>query len=194
MWRKNRRPLGNGTCYGVDNNRNYDVSWLPDSVSEETVPCQEDYRGPKPFSEPETQAIKSILKNNDIKFYLTIHTYGNAIFYPYAHKHEEPENIMKIRMVADAACLYAAEKLKVDFQCDPLHKLYIVHGGAIDYALNAGAPYSIAIELGPQATGFQVPLDKLAETVEYGWEVARVMLYKAAELGFNVVKPHKVVH
>lgn len=58
--RKNRRNTdclddvisGNGN--GVDLNRNYGFSWGSNEVGSSGNKCQEDYRGPSAFSEPET--------------------------------------------------------------------------------------------------------------------------------------------
>jgi hypothetical protein len=48
-------------------------------------PCVYNYAGPKPFSEPETQAYKNFLtqRKNDIQFVLNVHSNGNAFIYPF---------------------------------------------------------------------------------------------------------------
>lgn len=65
MVRKNLRPTGTTeSCnQGVDLNRNYDISWDNKNDPETTYECSEVYRGSKPFSEPETQAIKNMVEN-----------------------------------------------------------------------------------------------------------------------------------
>ena len=55
MWRKNRRKNENSECDGVDLNRNFDKGYGDHSSDD---PCQEDYRGPEAFSEPEAQALR----------------------------------------------------------------------------------------------------------------------------------------
>jgi len=54
-WRKNRRSNGGGS-YGVDLNRNYSYMWGGPGSSGD--PWSDIYRGPAPFSEPETQSIQ----------------------------------------------------------------------------------------------------------------------------------------
>lgn len=44
---------------GVDLNRNFGYKWAHDSEGSSPKKCAEDYRGPAPFSEPETKAIKA---------------------------------------------------------------------------------------------------------------------------------------
>jgi len=41
MWRKNRKP--NGSSYGVDLNRNYDLGW-DNTCSGSSVPASETYK------------------------------------------------------------------------------------------------------------------------------------------------------
>lgn len=58
MWRKTRSAT-NGACRGVDPNRNWGHRWGGEGAS--TSPCAETYRGPRPFSEPETSAIRDFI-------------------------------------------------------------------------------------------------------------------------------------
>ncbi|HKB15462.1 MAG TPA: M14 family metallopeptidase, partial [Planctomycetota bacterium] len=51
MWRKNRRPNGDGT-FGVDLNRNYGFQWGIDNTGSSPNTNSETYRGTAPFSEP----------------------------------------------------------------------------------------------------------------------------------------------
>ena len=66
MWRKTRSS-GNGACRGVDPNRNWGHRWGGEGAS--TSPCAETYRGPRPFSEPETAAVRDFIlaRNSQIK-------------------------------------------------------------------------------------------------------------------------------
>lgn len=81
---------------GVDLNRNWGVDF---GVSEKTQiglnarnqyddcgdPCGECYRGPEPFSEPETRAIRDFLQANkdSVKFVYNFHSNGNMWIYPF---------------------------------------------------------------------------------------------------------------
>ncbi len=86
-WRKNRWPNPGGS-YGVDLNRNYGYNWgccggssgTPDSLL---------YRGPTPFSEPETQVVRDfVLAHPDITAAVTFHTYSELILYPYGYTNQ----------------------------------------------------------------------------------------------------------
>jgi hypothetical protein len=46
--------------------------------------CLEAYRGEKPFSEPETQAIKSFIESHpNIKIAMNYHSFGNLLIIPF---------------------------------------------------------------------------------------------------------------
>lgn len=62
----------------MDLNRNYDYKWGLDNEGSSANKCQEDYRGPYPFSEPETQAIKEFVESKPaIKIAVNFHSWGN---------------------------------------------------------------------------------------------------------------------
>jgi len=83
FWRKNRRDNGDGT-FGVDLNRNFSVGYGKSINTASNV-----YSGPKPFSEPETLAIKNFVDNKDnITIALDYHSQGNVFFPAHKFKHE----------------------------------------------------------------------------------------------------------
>jgi hypothetical protein len=65
LWRKNDNP-GDGTCpkhsIGTDLNRNYEWMW-GDTSGASGDPCDEDYFGSGPASEPEVQAVIAYAKS-----------------------------------------------------------------------------------------------------------------------------------
>jgi len=92
MWRENRR-FNSTNCYGVDLNRNYGPYYMwnsPNGGSSTTPTCgQGTYRGPSPFSEPETQAIDAFMRTHNIKTAFNYHTYGNYLIYPWGYLSRE---------------------------------------------------------------------------------------------------------
>ena len=79
MWRKNRRNNGNGT-FGVDLNRNYSYGWGTTGTS--TTPSNDTYCGPSAFSEPETQAMRWLVQNNNFEMAFNAHTYAEELLFP----------------------------------------------------------------------------------------------------------------
>lgn len=47
-------------------------------------PCDETYRGPEPFSEPETQAVRDLVARcaKELRVVYNFHTYGNFFLHP----------------------------------------------------------------------------------------------------------------
>jgi len=81
--RKNRNVEG-----GVDLNRNYGHNWGYDNTGSSPDPTSGTYRGPAPFSEPETRALKSLCENLDFKVALNAHTHGNLLIHPYSYNNQ----------------------------------------------------------------------------------------------------------
>jgi hypothetical protein len=85
--RKNCRTDG-GACLtsvglaepGVDPNRNYGGFWGGPGAS--TTPVDQDYRGPGPFSEPETQNIRELVSERQVVSLITNHTFSNLVLRP----------------------------------------------------------------------------------------------------------------
>lgn len=95
-WRKNRNPAsGCATTYGVDLNRNFSVGWdAPGGMS--TYGCSNFYRGPQPFSEPETAALRdyfqALVTSSGVltstvgaSLYISLHAHGNGVMWPWAY-------------------------------------------------------------------------------------------------------------
>jgi carboxypeptidase T len=98
LWRKTRSPCAAPAIpatIGVDPNRNFDIAWDFDVYYSPTVPADprlaaskqpamENYIGPTPFSEAETKNIKWILDNNNVDFFIDLHSFSLKIMYPWS--------------------------------------------------------------------------------------------------------------
>lgn len=69
-----------GVDRGTDLNRNYGAFWGGDGAS----PLWSDstYRGPAPFSEPETRAVRDLVSERQVTNLISNHTYGNLVLRP----------------------------------------------------------------------------------------------------------------
>ncbi|MGF3554708.1 MAG: M14 family metallopeptidase [Thermoplasmatota archaeon] len=91
----NHGPLGfkkEVTSYGVNLNRNYGYDWfyyylfpLNYNLFFNMYDKSPNYRGPYPFSENETKAIKKFVETHKINFSISYHTFGELIFFPWYH-------------------------------------------------------------------------------------------------------------
>lgn len=71
----------------MDLKRNYGYQWNYDDVGSSSDVCADTYRGPSPFSEPETQAIRDFIADwPNIKVALNLYTYGNVLVHPFNYE------------------------------------------------------------------------------------------------------------
>jgi len=131
-WRKNRRV--NGGSYGVDLNRNYSYKWGYDDRGSSPIPSSSTYRGPAAFSEPETTAIRNIMKDPGFDFALDYHSYGEYILIPYSYDTLErapnPERDYFLQ-IGNGMNTKLNNRYRVGTCLETLR--YPVNGGAIDY-------------------------------------------------------------
>ena len=65
---------------GVDPNRNYGAFWGGNGSSDTYV--EQDYRGPGPFSEPESQNIRELVSGRQVTTLITNHTFSGLVLRP----------------------------------------------------------------------------------------------------------------
>ena len=82
---------------GVDLNRNYSFKFAYDEEGSVSDPCDEIYRGESAFSEPETRAVRSMVKKSGkIDAAMNFHAYGNLWITPFCYyKGEDNFSLMK---------------------------------------------------------------------------------------------------
>jgi carboxypeptidase T len=83
-WRKNRR--NNGSCFGVDLNRNYSFGWGYDNSGSSPDPCSDTYRGPSANSEPESQAVKNLVDAVRPKISFSTHSVAGRYLNPFGFR------------------------------------------------------------------------------------------------------------
>jgi len=85
-------PCPEITQDGVDLNRNFPADWggeYAPNLRRVKSTCSPGYRGPSPFSEPETQAIRDVVLNYNVRFAMSFHSLAHSkltplIIHPYA--------------------------------------------------------------------------------------------------------------
>jgi len=112
LWRKNRArsPLTLGLCRGVDLNRNFGFKWAEgvsvfDPRPASPIPCLDTYHGGQPFSEPETRAVRDFVmsKRHRLASYISFHSFGNKILYPWGHTSEKTTDWRDLKAFAESA-------------------------------------------------------------------------------------------
>jgi murein tripeptide amidase MpaA len=193
MWRKTRSRTGKknlfgNECHGVDPNRNFGYHWGGYGASEDA--CKETYRGPHAFSEPETLAMKNFLlsENADFKLYLTFHSYGQYILYPWGYDKLDTRDFRDLKRVGDITG-NALKKLNgASYQIGSAAKmLYPASGGSDDWAKGgAGIKFSYTVELPDTGRhGFILPARHIKAV---GFQATTVVKAMLTEIGSYLPK------
>ncbi len=152
FWRKNRRNNGNGT-YGVDLNRNYSYFWGNDDNGSSPDPSSSTYRGPGPFSEPETRTIRDFVQEHEFVFSQNYHTHGNLLIYPWAYNNQLADTSLAI-----FGKLFTRENhYKTGTAIETVG--YNVNGNSDDWIYAVGGANSFTPEVG--TTGFWPQPDEI---------------------------------
>jgi len=89
MWRKNLRDNNEdniiSSADGVDLNRNYGNHWGYDNSGSSPYQSDPTYRGPGPFSEPETQALQAFIDAHHFTAAINYHTFSDLMIFPYSY-------------------------------------------------------------------------------------------------------------
>jgi len=135
LWRKNKRDNNNNgvfeTTYdGVDLNRNFGYMWGCCNGSSPNPPA-ETYRGPYPFSEPESQAYRNFFNQVKPSIAVDIHTYSNLNLWPWGYTSTPTPDDTVYRAIAWRIFRYNAYR---SFQAI---NLYVTDGTTDDWIYGA---------------------------------------------------------
>ncbi|KAH8302226.1 hypothetical protein KR044_004254 [Drosophila immigrans] len=182
-WRKNRRPHKGTKFVGTDCNRNYDVFWEsgPSKTQRNT------YKGERPFSEPETRAMRNILDSlsPNLLFFLSLHSYGQSIMYPWGYSRDPPYHWRELHTLAtsgrSAIKTYNGREYRTgSISC--LTKRTIA-GSVVDYVYGVlKAPMALVMELPSRELGFQPPVEMISQIGHESWFGIREMCKSAFDL------------
>ena len=152
FWRKNRQPTAGTPYIGTDLNRNFGYKWGGGGRTS-TNPAAITYRGPKPFSAPETQAIRDFLASRvvngrqQIRTHITFHEAGRLVMWPYGYTTANiPGDMTKNdhdALVHIGKAMAASNGYKPEQASD----LYVTSGTTRDYAYGTYRIFSYTFEL-----------------------------------------------
>lgn len=132
--------------------------------------CSEIYAGSEPFSEPETAALAAYVQANAdrIKLYLTFHSYGQYLLYPWGYTSALPEDAGTLHALATrveaAIASYSGTRYTIG---SSTNVLYAAAGGSDDWVKAVGGvALSYTIELpGGGSYGFDLPASRILPVV-----------------------------
>ncbi|MBK8557718.1 MAG: immune inhibitor A [Lewinellaceae bacterium] len=150
FWRKNRRDNQDGT-FGVDLNRNYGYEWGFDDNGSSPTTSSEVYRGPSPFSEPETRMLRDFCLQHQFFLALNYHTYGNLLIYPWSYNDVQADP--GFLPLANLFTRYNNYRAGTSIQTVG----YQVNGNSDDWMFGGADVYAFTPEVGPGSYGFWPP-------------------------------------
>lgn len=190
MIRKNRNisPVCTEFTGGVDLNRNYSFMFGLNESGSSGNPCEEDFRGSHPFSEPETLTIKNFVENHpNIVTGINMHTYGNAWIFPFNFVHDSGNHLLEKKKPK----FY---KFYKEFVADMKHKhekadygnaqktvQYPTNGEAGDWMTEEHNIINLDVELGnldKRSDQFYPPKSIIPNIVSYNFKVFRQFFWK----------------
>ncbi|MFH0815723.1 MAG: M14 family zinc carboxypeptidase [Methanobacteriota archaeon] len=145
-WRKNRRPVdsnGDGITdgVGVDLNRNYGHLWGEGNSVHD--PASQEYCGPGPFSEVETNAIRMLAEREKFSTSVSFHSYGELVYYPWNNGQDTGSNATLEALASEVA-------ERNGYTAVEGHTTYQTFGDSDDwlYANMSAAPVTVEIGTG----------------------------------------------
>lgn len=178
LWRKNRAR--GGFCQGVDLNRNFGFHWGERGSSPQ--PCMETYRGTGPFSEPETASIQRFItqhKGANWKAYLSFHSYGQYILYPWGFNQALPQDYLDLDRLGRLAVSAIQQAGGPAYTLGSSGRtLYPAAGGSDDWAKGVmGIKYAYTIELRDNGRfGFVLPASYINPTAKEAYAAIRAIV------------------
>ncbi|XP_055843286.1 carboxypeptidase B-like [Episyrphus balteatus] len=174
LWRKNRSKTNRQSCRGVDLNRNFDINWKGPGSS--TNACSDTYRGASPGSELETQAVVKFLsrRTKNLGAYLTFHSYGEMIVYPWAYKKAKVRDHKELQAAAQLAVNNIKKETGRAYRAAPTYELLgVAGGGSDDWSRDSlGVKYVYTVELRDRGYyAFVLPKEQIKPTSKEGWAI-----------------------
>jgi len=150
-WRKNRRP--NGIWTGVDINRNYSYAFAYDNIGSSNLGAHPWYRGDSAFSEPESQAMRSLIVSKHFSLELNWHSYSDYLIYPWNYDGSHTADSVYYEQLGRYVCLESHFRYGT---CNQTYG-YNSNGDADDFAYGDTTKnkiISLTAEIGSSTDGF----------------------------------------
>uniref|UniRef100_A0A4Y0BR26 Peptidase M14 domain-containing protein n=1 Tax=Anopheles funestus TaxID=62324 RepID=A0A4Y0BR26_ANOFN len=169
LWRKNRNA-DNVLCAGTDVNRNFPFRWSYTSHS-----CTDGFAGKMPGSERETQSMMLLMSQfaRSIKMYLSVHSCGDYILYPYGYAYQPAANAEDLYALGMKAAEAVQKVGGPEYVVGQASGLLYLATGSDDFIYGAyGVEYAYTLELscGNRGYGFIIESEQIktiaAETFE----------------------------
>jgi len=164
-WRKNRQPNAGTTDIGTDLNRNWSYKWGCCGGSSGAT-SSTTYRGPSPFSAPETQVVRDFVESRvvggvqQIRANIDFHTFDELVLWPYSYTLTDVPADMTQDDHDALAALGQAMAASNGYTPEQASDLYVFDGSINDWLYGVHRIFSYTFEMYPISTdqaGFYPP-------------------------------------
>jgi hypothetical protein len=186
-WRKNRQPNAGSSNVGTDLNRNWGYQWgccggSSGSTSSTT------YRGPAPFSAPETVALRDFVASRviggtqQITAHIDFHSYGELLMWPYGYTATD----VPADMTQDDHDVFVAMGQAMaatnGYTAQQLNDLYVTDGTINDWLYGVHRIFTYTFEMYPVSSspGFYPPDEVIPTETARNRAAVLYLLDKAA--------------
>jgi murein tripeptide amidase MpaA len=193
-WRKNRQPNSGSTYVGTDLNRSWGYQWGCCGGSSGTR-SSETYRGPSPFSAPETQRVRAFVTSRvvggrqQITANIDFHTYSELVLWPYGYTRADTAPGLSADAQAALSTLGRSMAATNGYTPEQSSDLYIADGTINDWLWGTYRIFSYTFEMYPRtssAGGFYPPDEVIGrETTRNRAAVLRLL--DAADCPYEVI-------
>jgi len=164
-------------CWGTDPNRNFDINHGTAGSSDN--PCQDTYHGDRPFSEAESEAMKTATEQiiashggAEKVVYVSVHAYSQLWMFPHGHVKSKSPHHYSLNKVANKAVQDLSATHGTKFKVGPIATvIYQAAGSSTDWVHSKmGVKYAYALELRDRGQhGFMLPVAQIQPTVQETW-------------------------
>lgn len=193
-WRKNRQPNSGSSYVGTDLNRNWAYQWgccggSSGSTSSST------YRGPAPFSAPETARIRDFVNSRvvggrqQITANIDFHSYSELVLWPYGFTRSDTAPGLTVDDQSALATLGRSMAATNGYTAEQASDLYITDGDINDWLWGQHRIFSYTFELYPassSAGGFYPPDEVIVRETSRN-RAATLLLLDAADCPYEVI-------
>lgn len=153
LWRKNCRDNNLNGYWdagdGVDLNRNYDFLW---ELGGSPDPANREYRGPYPFSENETRAIRDLAQREKFVFDICFHSHrdwanGEAVYYPWRWGNSTAPDFNYIKTIAESIALRIPSEISAGYTYSPIFGRATEGGLTRNWLYHAIGTFAYTIEV-----------------------------------------------
>jgi hypothetical protein len=152
FWRKNRQPTPGTSAIGTDLNRNYGYKWgLGGRTS--ANPRAITYHGPRPFSAPETRAMRDFLASRvvdgrqQIRAAISFHELGRLVMWPYGYTLKNVPPDMTVQDQQALAKIGRRMAATNGYRPEQASDLYVTKGATKDYEYGLYRIFAYTFEL-----------------------------------------------